>query len=244
MDVQTRRELIGHLRTGLAPEADARLWALLDSESDTWNRCQILYALGERPGNLACALQKLRDGSLPDRQERDCLVDGIAAGLRDGPQEGRQAFWNLYDCEPDGATKDGMLKAMLACRDPRATLILVDRLQRGQGLPAVLNYSLDDPDPGIVMENEVVLRVIAADASAPVSNRTNAFLGLYRIDHQGAVDAILWGFDGLSEDERIHVVKGLRMLPGYEEAGTALKRIGKEDPSEAVRKAASALRGW
>ncbi len=231
-DPPTRAMVVAALAQGRSGEVDAVLWEWVDACSVPTARDEVWQALASRPGNADRILQRLKDPALPV-SSRTAVLEGLVQG-----SEGeRQSLWALYDADP--SLKAGLLEPLLRYRDPRAVAIVMDQVKLGD-LSEALAGELPHLDARTLRKNAQSLRAMAGGISASVRLRIPAFQALYRVEPRDALDAVLAGFPGLPEEDRLQVVRGIHAAgDGGREAQAALDLIAATDASPQVRSYAS-----
>ncbi len=225
-------------------EANDLLWEIAGKKTDKDSFLAAMNALSARDENLDRIVQVLRDLPIGGTDRSNLLMWLINRGKSKARE---QAIWNLYASEQEPARQEEMLQAMFVVDDhnsttpldPKLTEAMVRRLQSGQLGWRAAQY-LEELDPKILREHAAVLRTLTADHAPGTYVRYYSFSGLFQVDRQGALDALMTGFSGLPDQDRISVIQSVGNKICYgPEARAVLEGIAANDPSQKVRDAAS-----
>ncbi len=222
-------EGMGSLRT---PEAAELLWQLSEREQSPSGRSAVWRQLGRDLHNFERLAGCLEDPATlsPDRE---AILFALATGAGEDPRI-RQAIWRLWESNPSASGSEGLIRAMaLYAHDERARDFAVQGLGTA-ARDAWMYLAIGSIEPGKARENWAALDAAARDTRFSASLRGRAAVALARSDGNGAVSALMAGYDGLPLEERCGVVESLAEMR-TPEAAEALRRISSGDLSEQVR---------
>lgn len=229
-----RARLIQYLGRIEGAEANETLWSIAQSGGAA-EQASSLEALAARPENVDRIIQQeLKNPQLPRRQ-RLRLLDGLMQSAQED-EAAKQRLWELYDNDP--SFRDDLMSSFLPYEGSRARQILGDSLRAGQVSDAWAQH-LSFLDAGLLREHAGTLKAMAANPQGTLQARMGAYRALYSVDRSAATDALLTGFAGLSEEDRIEVL----MTATYNSADDddailqRLRQIAESDPSPKVKEA-------
>ncbi len=236
LDSRDRSTMIRNLGRIEGVEANEILWTIAQRRDNASDREAALAALATRPENLDRIVQQEMKNPQTTSQQRERLLWSLMqSGQSD--KAAKQRLWELYDNDP--ALRDDLLKGFLGYQDPRAKQMLGDALRSGRVSDTMARH-LEMLDTALLRERASTLKAMASNPQASLEARVGSYDALARVDRPAATEALLNGFAGLPEVDRINVL--LQVGSGADEATMArLRRLAESDPSPKVKEATKAF---
>ncbi len=236
-DRHERAELISALGDvgGRDGKGSPLLWEIASRKDNPTERAEALRLLASRPGNLDRILQEWEGPEFSPGERHTMLASFMNAAQVDPAVRSR--LWEVYERDPTG--REDLFKEFIQRDDPKAKQILTEALRTGRMSDAMAVH-LERLDPATFRENAMALQVLAADRNHSIKARCGAAGALWGVDPRAATDALLGGFEGLREEDRLFLVREFGE-DADEETRARLRGLAERDPSPKVQEAAKRL---
>jgi hypothetical protein len=227
--------IVASLETETGSSSNRLLWAMFEQPEGRIDRAQISHALALRPENWEPLIELIESGPI-SVEDRQMIAMTMAES---GSAQASASLWKAYSRLRDEGARDDILVGLAVSGDENALGIAAQALLADEA-PDRYSLIFESLNAKRARSIQPELEQAAADASSSSRLRFGAASALATIDRDGAVDALMNGFERLETTERNKVARALGgMRLGGASAQTALERIAISDPSRTVRETAA-----